>query len=211
MAQEIKFRSGCSDFCIEINQEVPRTDLTIKELSEIIQRTVRHTGEIIWDSTKQTKCHANEWMSPTAQQTQSRYTKNLQGRRTSFYAKIVNTPERHQNAGYHACDLKEKLSSKDLQKQEDIFHSVKMNKLNNPTVEGRKVSIYDPWAEPKEVMHEYGLTITNTLPIKKFDAVVLGVSHTEFNLIDLQAITKTESIIYDVKGVLSPELVDGKL
>lgn len=28
------------------------TDLTIKELAEIIQRTVGHTGEIIWDSTK---------------------------------------------------------------------------------------------------------------------------------------------------------------
>ena len=52
MAQEIKFRFGCSDFCIEINQEVPRTDLTIKELAEIIQRIVGYTGEIIWDSTK---------------------------------------------------------------------------------------------------------------------------------------------------------------
>jgi GDP-L-fucose synthase len=28
------------------------TDLTIKELAEIIQRIVGHTGEIIWDSTK---------------------------------------------------------------------------------------------------------------------------------------------------------------
>ncbi len=52
MAQEIKFRSGCSDFCIEINQEVLRTGLTIKELTEMIQRTVGHTGEIIWDSSK---------------------------------------------------------------------------------------------------------------------------------------------------------------
>ncbi len=28
------------------------TDLTIKELAEMIQRIVGHTGEIIWDSTK---------------------------------------------------------------------------------------------------------------------------------------------------------------
>jgi UDP-N-acetyl-D-galactosamine dehydrogenase len=76
---------------------------------------------------------------------------------------------------------------------------------------GLKVSIYDPWAEPKEVMHEYGLTITNTLPNKKFDAVVLGVSHNEFTQIDLNAITNAESVIYDVKGVLASELVDGKL
>jgi UDP-N-acetyl-D-galactosamine dehydrogenase len=76
---------------------------------------------------------------------------------------------------------------------------------------GLKVSIFDPWADPAEVMHEYGLTITNTLPNKKFDAVVLGVSHNEFTQIDLNAITNAESVIYDVKGVLSPELVDGKL
>jgi UDP-N-acetyl-D-glucosamine/UDP-N-acetyl-D-galactosamine dehydrogenase len=76
---------------------------------------------------------------------------------------------------------------------------------------GLKVSIYDPWADPKEVMHEYGLTITNTLPSKKFDAVVLGVSHNEFMELDLAAITNGESVVYDVKGVLNSELVDGKL
>ena len=76
---------------------------------------------------------------------------------------------------------------------------------------GLKVSIYDPWAEPKEVMHEYGLTITNTLPNKKFDAVVLGVSHKEFLNLDIDAITKGDSVVYDVKGVLSSEVVDGKL
>jgi UDP-N-acetyl-D-galactosamine dehydrogenase len=60
-------------------------------------------------------------------------------------------------------------------------------------------------------MHECGLTITNTLPNKKFDAVVLGVSHNEFTTLDLKAITNGESVIYDVKGVLASELVDGKL
>ncbi len=76
---------------------------------------------------------------------------------------------------------------------------------------GLKVSIYDPWADPKEVMHEYGLTITNTLPSKKFDTVLLGVSHNEFMELDLDAITNGESVVYDVKGVLKSELVDGKL
>ena len=76
---------------------------------------------------------------------------------------------------------------------------------------GLKVSIYDPWADPAEVMHEYGLTITNTLPTKKFDAVVLGVSHNEFSSLDLNALTNGERVVYDVKGVLNSELVDGKL
>lgn len=60
-------------------------------------------------------------------------------------------------------------------------------------------------------MHEYGLTITNTLPSKKFDAVVLGVSHNEFMELDLATITNGESVVYDVKGVLDSEMVDGKL
>jgi UDP-N-acetyl-D-galactosamine dehydrogenase len=76
---------------------------------------------------------------------------------------------------------------------------------------GLKVSIYDPWADPAEVMHEYGLTITNTLPTKKFDAVVLGVSHNEFFSLDLDVITRGVRVVYDVKGVLESELVDGKL
>jgi len=76
---------------------------------------------------------------------------------------------------------------------------------------GLKVSIYDPWADPKEVMHEYGLTIINTLPAQKFDAVVLGVSHNEFLELDLASITKDTQVVYDVKGVLKSELVDGKL
>jgi UDP-N-acetyl-D-galactosamine dehydrogenase len=93
----------------------------------------------------------------------------------------------------------------------DVRNTKVVDVIKALTDYGMKVSIYDPWAEPSQVKHEYDLEVTNTLPNKKYDAVVLGVSHKEFNLLDLQAITKTESIIYDVKGVLSPELVDGKL
>ncbi len=76
---------------------------------------------------------------------------------------------------------------------------------------GLNVSIYDPWADPKEVIHEYGLTITNTVPIQKFDVVVLGVAHNEFLELDSSSITKDTSVVYDVKGVLNSSDVDGKL
>ena len=76
---------------------------------------------------------------------------------------------------------------------------------------GMKDSIYDSWVDPKEVEHEYGLEVTNTLPNKKYDAVVLGVSHKEFLNLDLDTIIKGESVVYDVKGVLKKELVDGNL
>ncbi len=75
---------------------------------------------------------------------------------------------------------------------------------------GMKISIYDPWANPAEVKHEYNLITTNELPSQKFDAVVLGVSHNEFAAIDFNAILKTQSVLYDVKGILGSK-ADGKL
>jgi UDP-N-acetyl-D-galactosamine dehydrogenase len=74
-----------------------------------------------------------------------------------------------------------------------------------------KVAVYDPWAEPNEVMHEYGLTVTNTLPKQQFDAVVLGVSHDEFIGLDYKQLLLPNAVLYDVKGVLDVNLVDGKL
>jgi len=67
---------------------------------------------------------------------------------------------------------------------------------------GIKVAIYDPWAAPQEVMQEYGLATVNTMPQDTYDAIVLGVAHDEFTEIDMAALLKAKSIIYDVKGVL---------
>ena len=75
---------------------------------------------------------------------------------------------------------------------------------------GIEVSIYDPWANPAEVKHEYGLETTTALPNQKFDAVVLGVAHKEFLELDLISLQNDNSLLYDVKGVLGTQ-VDGKL
>ena len=45
---------------------------------------------------------------------------------------------------------------------------------------GTQVTIYDPWANPEEVMHEYNLNTVKQLPKETFDAVVLTVAHQEF-------------------------------
>jgi UDP-N-acetyl-D-galactosamine dehydrogenase len=75
---------------------------------------------------------------------------------------------------------------------------------------GILVSIYDPWANPNEVKHEYGLEITTTLPHEKFDAVVLGVAHSSFLQLDMSSLQKESAVLYDVKGILEVT-VDGKL
>ena len=75
---------------------------------------------------------------------------------------------------------------------------------------GITVTTFDPWANPAEVKHEYKLESHNVLPTAKFDAVVLGVAHKEFLDLDIAQLRKQESVLYDVKGILSCE-VDGKL
>ena len=72
------------------------------------------------------------------------------------------------------------------------------------------IVVYDPWANPAEVKHEYGLHALNKIPDDKFDAVVLGVAHKAFLEMDFDAIRKPSSILYDVKGILGVK-ADGKL
>ncbi|WP_149913395.1 nucleotide sugar dehydrogenase [Sphingobacterium cavernae] len=75
---------------------------------------------------------------------------------------------------------------------------------------GLKVTTYDPWANPAEVKHEYGIESVTSLPSAKFDAIVLGVSHREFLNIDLNSLKSDTNIVYDVKGILADK-ADNKL
>lgn len=84
----------------------------------------------------------------------------------------------------------------------DVIHSLKEY--------GLKLTVFDPWANPEEVKHEYNLDIVTTLPENKFDAIVLGVAHNEFLNIDFSILKNENSVLYDVKGVLGAQ-VDGKL
>lgn len=68
---------------------------------------------------------------------------------------------------------------------------------------GVKVSIYDPWANPAEVKHEYGLECCADLTEgSKYDAIVLGVAHKEFLDLDFDALKKEKAVVYDVKGII---------
>lgn len=67
---------------------------------------------------------------------------------------------------------------------------------------GVEITIYDPLANPLEVMHEYELETVNKLPEGKFDSIVLTVAHKEFMNIDLNNLKNDGAVVYDVKGVL---------
>ena len=85
----------------------------------------------------------------------------------------------------------------------DIYHTLQ-EYTNN-------ITVYDPWADAKAVEHEYGISIENQLPLEKFDAVVLAVSHEEFMRLDLTKLAAANSVIYDVKGCLDPAVIDARL
>ncbi|MDT7833460.1 nucleotide sugar dehydrogenase [Flavobacteriaceae bacterium S356] len=67
---------------------------------------------------------------------------------------------------------------------------------------GTSVTIYDPWANPDEVMHEYKLESLTQVPEFKYDAIVLTVAHKEFLNVDWCDFLIDNGVIYDVKGVL---------
>lgn len=73
------------------------------------------------------------------------------------------------------------------------------------------ISVYDPWANTEAVKREYGIEITNNCPNEKFDAVILGVAHKQFLDLDVRDLVKPNGVIYDVKGLLPRNIVDGRL
>ncbi|MCR5861683.1 nucleotide sugar dehydrogenase [Flavobacterium sp. J372] len=75
---------------------------------------------------------------------------------------------------------------------------------------GINVTIFDPWANPAEVQHEYGIETVSELPKDKYDAIILGVAHNEFKELDFAGLKKEKSVVYDVKGILGAK-ADGKL
>jgi len=75
---------------------------------------------------------------------------------------------------------------------------------------GTQVSIYDPWANPQEVAHQYKLTSTQNIPQGCFDAIVLTVAHQEFLDLDLAPLKNKNALVYDVKGFLGTK-ADAKL
>ena len=85
----------------------------------------------------------------------------------------------------------------------DIYKALQGYNLN--------ITVYDPWANPEVVKREYEVEVINELPQARFDAVVLAVAHDAFNCIDEKRLLREKSILYDVKGFFSKELVDGRL
>ena len=96
----------------------------------------------------------------------------------------------------------------------DIRNSKVIDIINELKSFGCSVDVLDPWADKEEVKHEYGLEILismEELKDKKYEGIILAVSHNEFKELDFASFRKNGAVIYDVKGVLETNTVDHRL
>lgn len=89
----------------------------------------------------------------------------------------------------------------------DIYHTLQ-EYTNN-------ITVFDPWADTQNVKRHYDINITQGDMQQlegKYDAVILAVAHKEFADINVRKFLKNNlGVVYDVKGLLDRELIDGRL
>ena len=94
----------------------------------------------------------------------------------------------------------------------DVRNTKVIDIINYFNKKNTKLTVLDPWANPYEVMKEYGVNSVKKLPDKKkYDAIVLAVAHDQFKDLDINSLKKENSIVYDVKNLFSKEKKDKNL
>lgn len=77
---------------------------------------------------------------------------------------------------------------------------------------GIEVDVYDPHACRENVLAEYGIELLARQPdMTVYQALVLAVAHDAFRALDFTFVRNQPVVLFDVKGVLPVELVDGRL
>ena len=79
---------------------------------------------------------------------------------------------------------------------------------------GVNVIVHDPFAEPDETRHEYGLELTDLAAVGKVDAVIYAVSHKSFATLTVDDFANFcrngsgKGVIVDVKSILNRDEVE---
>jgi UDP-N-acetyl-D-galactosamine dehydrogenase len=77
-----------------------------------------------------------------------------------------------------------------------------------------KVDVYDPWVDPAEAEHEYGVALIDQPELGAYDGIVLAVAHKQFRELGakgIRAFGKAQCVLYDVKHMLPGKDVNGRL
>jgi len=79
---------------------------------------------------------------------------------------------------------------------------------------GCKVDVHDPWVNPSEAEHEYGISPVAAPSRGSYDAIVVAVAHKQFIELGpkgIRAFANPNAVIFDIKHVLPKDQSDGRL
>ena len=79
---------------------------------------------------------------------------------------------------------------------------------------GIQVDVFDPWVNPQEAQHEYGITPVTKVEQGTYDSIVLAVAHNQFKEMGIdkvRALGKAEHILYDLKYLFTAAESDLRL
>ncbi|MBL7669420.1 MAG: nucleotide sugar dehydrogenase [Bdellovibrionaceae bacterium] len=96
----------------------------------------------------------------------------------------------------------------------DVRNSRVIDVIQELKAFGCQVDVYDPQALSQDVFHEYGIapaSIECCAHLHEYTAVVLAVAHQEFKALKWSTIDSKKQVVFDVKGLLPREIVDGRL
>lgn len=92
----------------------------------------------------------------------------------------------------------------------DLRNSKVVDILNELKAYGVRTCVWDPIADPREAMEEYGVELSRFDRIEKVSAVVAAVAHREVLAVDLKQLrdkTVSGSVFVDVKAAFAPDRV----
>ncbi len=79
---------------------------------------------------------------------------------------------------------------------------------------GCNVDVHDPWVDPREAEHEYGIAMVASPERGSYDAIVVAVAHKEFVALGAKGVRSFGNpnvVIFDIKHVLTKHESDGRL
>ncbi len=96
----------------------------------------------------------------------------------------------------------------------DLRNTKVVDIINEFKEYGIKVDVHDPWVNAEEAKAEYDVNLVEEPQPGNYDAIVLAVAHKQFVELTFdyfRNLGKEKVVIYDVKGLLPRDLVDGSL